>query len=109
MAEAARIFDPLFLAGKSDAEIITILHPLAYTLIHFGYTHFTDDFIVQLKKKIPNIVEEANKEHDLDTIKPSTLFQTRMEKRMKRKKLDKNTVLDWKMDDREYACRIWEW
>ena len=31
-----------------------------------------------------------------------------MEKRI-RKKLDKDTVLDWKLDDGEYSCHIWEW
>ena len=31
-----------------------------------------------------------------------------MEKIIKRKKLDKNTVLDYKRDDGDYACRIWE-
>ena len=81
---AANKFNPLLLTGKSDAEIITMLHPLAGKLIHFGYTHFTEEFIVQLKKELPKIVEEANKEHDLDIIKPSTVFQTRMEKRIKR-------------------------
>ena len=62
-----------------------------------------------LKKELPKIVEETNNDHDLDTIKPSKLFQTWMEKKRKRKKLDENTNLDWKMDDGEYACRIWEW
>ena len=37
--------NPLFLTGNSDAEIITMLHPLADKLIHFGYTRFTEEFI----------------------------------------------------------------
>ena len=82
---AAKIFDPLFLTGKSDAEVITMLHPLADKLLYVGYTHFKEYFIVQLKRELPRIVEETNKDHDLDTIKPSKLFQTRMEKRRKRK------------------------
>ena len=78
-------------------------------MLNFGYTHFTEEFIVQLKVELPNIVEEANKDHNLYLIEPSKLFKTRMEKRRKRKKLYENVVLDWKMDDGEYACRIWEW
>ena len=65
--------------------------------------------LFQLTKDLPRIEEEANKEYNLDIIKQSILFQTRMEKIIKRKKLDENTFLDFKMDDGEYACRIWEW
>ena len=32
-----------------------------------------------------------------------------MQRRIKRKKLNKDSVVDWKLDDGEYACRIWEW
>lgn len=32
-----------------------------------------------------------------------------MEKRIKRKKMDPGTIVDWKKDDGEYSCRIWEW
>ena len=83
MVGAAKIFDPLFLTGKSDAEVITMLHPLADKLLHFEYTHFIEYFIVQFKREIQRIVEETNKDHDFDIIKPSKLFQTRMEKRRK--------------------------
>ena len=98
-----------FLAGKSDAEVVTVLNPLANQLKFFGYTRFTEEFIDKLKMELPKIVEEANKDHDLDKIVPSMQYKSRMEKRIRKKKLDKDTVLDWKFDDGEYSCRIWEW
>lgn len=70
MVGATKISNPLFLTRKADAESITMLHLLADKLMHFGYNYFIEEFIVQLKKKLPNITEEANKEHDLDIIKP---------------------------------------
>ena len=109
MTNAAKIFNPMFLAGKSEAEVVTVLHPLADKLMHFGYVQFTEDFITQLKNEIQKVVDEADKEHDLDRIKPSKLFKTRMEQRIKREKIDRDSILDWKLDDGEYSCRIWEW
>ena len=64
MTNAAKIFNPMFLAGKSEAEVVTVLHPLADKLMHFGYVHFTEDFITQLKKETQKVVDEADKEHD---------------------------------------------
>ena len=32
-----------------------------------------------------------------------------MQKRIKEKRKEPNTELDWKEDDGECACRIWEW
>ena len=76
----------MFLAGKSEAEVVTVLHPFVDKLMHFGYKQFTEDFITKLKKKIQKVVDEADKDHDLDRIKPSKLFKTRMEQRIKREK-----------------------
>ena len=56
MSNAAKIFNPMFLAGKSEAEVVTVLHPLADKLIHFGYEQFTEEFITQLKKEIKLVV-----------------------------------------------------
>ena len=111
MIEGARIFNPLFLKGQCDANIVTRLHLLADSkLVHFGYTHFTEEFIVELKKEIPKVVAEANRGHDLDMISPSKLFESRMQKQIKKKKLPAGTVWDWKKDNGEYAItRIWEW
>ena len=109
MVDASQIFNPIFLKGKSDTEIVTVLHPLVDKLIHFGYPQFTEDFLNQMKKEIPKLLNEVNRHHDLDEIKPSKLFKTRMQKRIKKKKLPPNTILDWKKDDGEYSCRIWEW
>ena len=36
-------------------------------------------------------------------------YQNRMQKRIKRKNLPKDTVLDWKNDAGEHAQHIWKW
>ena len=66
IVKAAKIFNPLYLTGHSDADIITILYPLADKLIHFGYSIFTEEFIAQFKKEISNVVKEADEDHNLD-------------------------------------------
>ena len=50
MVKEAQIFNPLFVIGNSDTEIVTRLHLLADKFVHFRYYHFTDDFIVKVKK-----------------------------------------------------------
>ena len=59
----------MFLAGKTEAEVVTVLHPLADKLIHFGFEKFTEDFISQLKKEMQMVVNEADRDHDLNKIK----------------------------------------
>mmetsp|Transcript_8184 Transcript_8184/g.13826 ORF Transcript_8184/g.13826 Transcript_8184/m.13826 type:complete len:105 (-) Transcript_8184:20-334(-) len=57
-----------------------------------------------------DVVEEARTYgHDLDNIKASETYQTRMQKRIIRAKLPEGSVLDWKEDSGEYATRIWKW
>ena len=51
-----------------------------------------------------SVVEVASKEHDLDKIKPSALSKTRMENIIKRRKLNEDTVIDWKIDHGNYSC-----
>ena len=60
----------------------------------FGYNCFTHKFIDTLKMELLYIVEETNKDHDLDKILLSMEYKFRMEKRVRRKKLDEDTVLD---------------
>ena len=109
MVDAAKIFNPIFLTGHSDAEIINIIYPLADKLSYFGYNMFTEEFIAQLKKEMTKVVAEADLDHNLHGISTSKTYKTRMQKRVKRKKLEHNIELDWRKDDGEYACRIWEW
>ena len=87
IVDTSQIFNPIFLKGKSDTEIVTVLHPLVDKLIHFDYPQFTEDFLNQMKKEIPRLLNEVNRYHDFDEIKPSNLFKTRMQKRIKKKKL----------------------
>ena len=51
MMRAAKSFDPLFLTEKLDAEIVTMLHPLADKLLYFGYNHSADFLLFNLKKR----------------------------------------------------------
>ena len=108
MSEAAQIFDPIFLSKQSTADIVTVLHDLADKLAVFGFYHFDKKFIKKLKKEMPNLVKDAKADHDLDRIPSTRQYQTRMHKRIKRKNLSKDTVLDWKKDAGGYAQRIWK-
>ena len=109
MSEAAQIFDPIFLSKQSTADIVTVLHFLADKLSVFNYRQFDEQFMERLKKEMPKLVKEAKADHDLDRIPSTRQYQTRMQKRIRRKNLPKDTVLDWKRDAGEYAQRIWKW
>jgi len=71
LAKASQIFNPIFLADKTSTDIVTILHFLADKLVHFGYNHFTPTFIYMLKKEMPELVKEANRDSDLGRLKVS--------------------------------------
>ena len=110
MSEAAQIFNPLFLKNMNDTTIVTELHFLADKLSFFGYDQFSKRFILKLKKEMKQLVNEAKRNHDLDKIKSTKQFKTRIEMRIKRKKINRdNNNLTWRHDDPEYARRIWEW
>lgn len=48
---------------------------------------------------MPRLVQEAKRDHaDLDRIPPSKEYKTHLQKRIRRKKLDGDAVLNW-MDD----------
>eukprot|EP00957_Ditylum_brightwellii_P172615 13140662-Ditylum_brightwellii.AAC.1 len=64
MAQAAEIFNPIFLSTMRDIDIVLELHTHADKLEHFGFTrHFTPDFIKQLKSEMPAVVKEACRDH----------------------------------------------
>ena len=74
----------------------------------FDYRHFTDKFLDSLKDELPKLVAAAKKDHDLERMKPSERYKTRLQKRIKR--LDKEeSDMHWKDDSAEYAERIWQW
>jgi hypothetical protein len=62
---ACKLFDPFFLASDPS---INALNALADELVHFGYPEFDEDFIIELKKEIP----EAIKAFDRDAIRNAT-------------------------------------
>ena len=111
MAEAAQIFNPIFLSKMTTADIPTVLDDLANKLTAFGFRHFDEKFLKKLKKEMPALVKEAKANHDLDSIPPTRKYQTRLQKRIRKKKLDRSgaAALSWKDDAGEYAERIWRW
>ena len=109
LSEAAQIFDPIFLSKQSTADIVTVLHDLADKLLVYECRHIDESFIKKLKKEMHKLVNDAKGDHDLDRIPSTRQYQTRMQKRIKRHKLAKDTILDWKNDAGEYAERIWKW
>lgn len=110
MAEACQIFDPIFLSKiENETAIVTELYYLARKLEHFRYDrHFHDKFFKGLFEEMPKLVREAKMDHDLDKIKPTRKYMTRLQRRIKRNKMLEKDV-DWKKDAGEYAERIWAW
>jgi len=80
-------------------------------LVHFEHaTYFAPTFIAELKKEIPLAVGHAKKDFDWDSIKPTNQYETRSQRKIKRRKLQEDHLFDWKDDPPgERACRIWEW
>jgi hypothetical protein len=109
MSEASLIFDPIELSKLSDADIVTVNYHRADKLDFFRYRHFDDNFKQQLRHEMPRLVREAKRDHDLDRIPPSKEYKTRLQKRIRRKKLDDDAVLNWMDDAGEYSERIWQW
>jgi hypothetical protein len=85
-AFSCQLFDPMFLEGKQND-----LHRLFYLadqLIHFRYPQFTQEFIALLKQEIPLAVNHSNMYFDWSSIKETSQFRTRMQRRIKRHNLD---------------------
>ena len=102
-----KLFDPMFLKGKEN-EIHTLLY-LINDLSFFKYTAFNEGFFVSMKNELPLAIEHANMAFEWDTIETCKQFQTRMQKRKKRYKLEANDILDCRDDPGERARMIWEW
>lgn len=103
---AAQLFNLFFVKSKS----VNALYLLADDLKYFGFQAFTTAFIGELKKEIPVVIDESNKDFDWNAIGNSKQFKTRSQKRAKRRKLnDDINADDWRCDPGEKSCRIWEW
>ena len=103
--KACEIFDPLFLKGKENN--IEQLKNIAGGLKHFEYRDFDDKFLANLEKEIPLAVEHANKEFDWNSIKETDNFKTIIDRKIKRRKLNDDHILDWKDDPGERASKTW--
>ena len=70
---AVAMFDPTFLNGTSEADIVLKLFEMADNLKFFNYTkHFKESFLKRLKKELKDdVVAEATHYGSLEDIKPS--------------------------------------
>ena len=108
-ANAVAMFDPTFLNGMSEADIVLKLFEMVDNLKFFNYTeHFKESFLKRLKKEIKDVVAEATLDGSLEDIKPSQKYITRMKSRIKRKQLGNDDDITWREDEAEYSRRIWE-
>lgn len=76
---------------------------------HFEYPDFDDEFLTNLEMEIPLAVKHANKEFDWNSIKETHNFKIRIDRKIKRRRLNDGNVLEWKDDPGERASKIWEW
>ena len=92
----------------TELDIVS-LELLIDDLAYFGYRHFTKNFLTKMKKELPLAIEHAKHNFDWDGIKSSKQYNTRLDRRKKRRKLDNYDDFDWKADPGEKAHRIFEW
>ena len=109
MAEAAQIFNPLYLCKMTTADIVTVLPDVTDKLKACQFHQFDTKFFTNLRKEQPFVVAAAKRDHDLAKIPSTRQYLTRMQRRIKRKKLEKGATLDWKEDAGDYSQRIWQW
>ena len=109
IAEAAQMFNPIYLAKLSDADIVTLLHDLAEKLKATKFKQFENkSFMRRLKEEMPALVKAAKRDHDLNKFEPSRRYKTRLQRRIKRTGKEESEM-DWMDDAGEYAERIWQW
>ena len=106
-AKACLIFDPLYLKDKENE--LAMLSLLADNLKHFQCKEFNGMFISALKNEIKHVVHLANQPFDWENIDHTNTYQTRMQRRIKRYKLNDGETFDWRDDPGERSCKIWAW
>ena len=62
-----------------------------------------------MKKEITLAFKHANQDYNWENVKPSKHYETRLNRRRKRRKLDKDFQLNWRNDPGEKVLRIFEW
>ena len=105
MSKACEIFDPFFLKDASMEE----LESRAELLVHFDYRHFEEGFIDELKNKLRHAKEHTLRPYNFDRLKDTRQYQTRIDRAIKRRKLNNDHEFDWKKDPGERASKIWLW
>ena len=105
-AKAATLFDPL---TSKDMTIIALQEKVKALTFFEHDKHFNQEFLAKMHKEVSRYREKANEVINWDAIKPSKQYKTRLQRCMKRRKLNDDHQFDWKNDPGERACRIWEW
>ena len=103
MASSAKKINTQHLKGESEAEIVTVIQHEVDKLLHLNCHNFIPEFIRWLKNEFPKMVDESNRDQDFDKLVTLNKLQTRIQKIIKRKKLDPNVRLTWESGDAEYA------
>jgi len=56
--------------------------------------YFDDEFLTNLEKEIPLVVEHANKEFDWNSSKENDHFNNRIDRKIKKRRLNDENVFD---------------
>jgi len=104
-ARACQFLDPLQLRELSIDELELLVDELR----HFKFKEFTPAFLVGVKIELKRAKEEALKEFDFESMPRSRRYETRLDRAIKRRKLQDDHDFDWKKDPGERAHKIWEW
>ena len=59
--KACKLFDPMFLKTEPSAQALEVV---TENIKFFGFRHFTDEFIQNMKAEIPAVIELAKKPFD---------------------------------------------
>ena len=102
---AAKLFDPFYLSKLNYNQVVLKIDNLK----SFEYKEFTAEFLANMKKEVPIVMEHVKQEFDWDSIEVSSRYVTRIQKQIRKKKLPNEGEIDWKEDIGERARRIWEW
>ena len=80
-SRACQMFNPFVLNEVS----INLLELLVDDLQYFEYRCFANEFLNRMKKELPLAIEHANEIFESESMKPSKQYETRLDRRIKRK------------------------
>ena len=111
ICEVVDMFNPEWLAENiyDETDIVLEMHTHLAKLKYFRYKKFDNQVLLNgMKAEMKKLVEAAKEDHDLDKIKPSRTYLTRLQERIKKKKRSAESF-DFRDDAGEYSQRIFAW